>query len=341
MVPRTARGTRPSHRPRLLRLIGAGGLLSAVTLLGGAAPGLARDAVSSVEPTAQAAQDGAGSVWRQLPGARAGSLVSRAGITVVAPRAGLAVHGDALMADGSERWLSVRTTRAGRVLVADEPAALRTPAAAAGAAAIQGTPTPAVLDVCADKAYTLTGSWWHDTTFQWSFQSSSTPSELRVGRTVKALRAGVADITREYNSCGRADHVSATSAYRGTTPTRPDIGAPQTCLGNGDGINVVAFGRLGWDIVAFSCWWYTGTTNVEADMLLNKHDFDWTTTLSGCHNAYIVRAIATHEFGHIYGLGHVSESQHPLLTMSEAAAPCDDSPSTLGLGDMRGLEHLY
>ena len=69
--------------------------------------------------------------------------------------------------------------------------------------------------------------------------------------------------------------MSATSSYLGTTSSAPNIAGPQTCLGN-DGQNVVGFGNLDVGIVAFSCWWFTGTTNVEADMLLNKHDFDWT-----------------------------------------------------------------
>ena len=134
--------------------------------------------------------------------------------------------------------------------------------------------------------------------------------------------------------------MSATSSYLGTTSSSPNIAGPQTCLGN-DGQNVVGFGNLDAGIVAFSCWWFTGTTNVEADMLLNKHDFDWSTNPVTCNNQYLVRAIATHEFGHIYGLAHVSENLHPDLTMSTAAYACDDSPSTLGLGDMLGLERHY
>ena len=62
---------------------------------------------------------------------------------------------------------------------------------------------------------------------------------------------------------------------------------------------------------------------------------------SGCSNRYGVEAVATHEFGHVFGLGHVSETNHPTLTMSTAAGACSNAPYSLGLGDVRALRSLY
>jgi predicted Zn-dependent protease len=62
---------------------------------------------------------------------------------------------------------------------------------------------------------------------------------------------------------------------------------------------------------------------------------------SSCSNRYSIEAVATHEFGHAFGLAHVSETYHPSLTMSTVIRSCQASESTLGLGDVRGLNALY
>jgi predicted Zn-dependent protease len=62
---------------------------------------------------------------------------------------------------------------------------------------------------------------------------------------------------------------------------------------------------------------------------------------STCSSRFSVEAVATHEFGHAFGLGHVSETYHPSLTMSSVIRACQGSESTLGLGDVRGLNALY
>jgi predicted Zn-dependent protease len=56
---------------------------------------------------------------------------------------------------------------------------------------------------------------------------------------------------------------------------------------------------------------------------------------------YSVEGVGTHEFGHAFGLAHVSESSHPALTMSPVIQACQASETTLGLGDIQGLEAKY
>jgi hypothetical protein len=56
----------------------------------------------------------------------------------------------------------------------------------------------------------------------------------------------------------------------------------------------------------------------------------------------MLEAVLTHEAGHVFGLAHVGESRHGRLTMSPYIdGVCNNQESTLGLGDLRGLEALY
>lgn len=52
--------------------------------------------------------------------------------------------------------------------------------------------------------------------------------------------------------------------------------------------------------------------------------------------------VATHEYGHAFGVGHVDEASHRNLTMSAGLnESCSNFEASLGKGDVRALNALY
>jgi hypothetical protein len=107
-------------------------------------------------------------------------------------------------------------------------------------------------------------------------------------------------------------------------------------------VNVVAFAPLDNFYAGFTCIWWDGHHHIyEMDMRLDPSQA-WATSMSGCNGGLLLEALITHEAGHGFGLAHVSETQHGRLTMSTYIDGfCENQESTLGWGDLRGLQALY
>lgn len=261
------------------------------------------------------------------------------GLSVSAPPRGYGVAASAITATGEDLGLVLETDADGVTRVIPDQVA----AAGAGAssvARVTGSP-----NACTDSAYHLLPMKWKSQ-WKWWFQYRSTPSEITRRGAQSRLRSAVASITGERNDCGRPDHVNARSKYQGRTTLPPGVKSNGGC-GAQDGWSVVGFGSLPQGVLALTCTLYQKVrggvdTAVESDVLFNKRQFQWATSQVGCDNQKaMLRSIATHEFGHVFGLNHVSEATHGNLTMSPAIGACDNSAFTLGLGDMRGLERRY
>ena len=192
---------------------------------------------------------------------------------------------------------------------------------------------------CQDASYSLIGGRWNKTV-HWTFNSDSTPAGLTKAAAETAIVKSFNNITHAFNDCGRADNVSARHTYDGRATRAPNISKQGNCK-PADGKNAVSFGRLPLGILAVTCTRRLGSFMSEADIKINSR-YSWAATVATCHNQELIEPTITHEVGHVFGLGHVGERKHPLLTMSVASdGACNNVASTLALGDVKGLEDLY
>lgn len=275
--------------------------------------------------------------------AKPGDPITRGGLTVIAPSEGRGVFAEVLLESGKTRTLHVRTDLEARVFLLEDALDDEAGDVTAVAEAADETTAASGPGPCSDSAknvlpYKVVGP------LEWRFNAGSTPASNSVDNVEAALVKAANNITHSRNSCGMADRVSATHSYGGRTTAAAQITAEGACQGTGNGINSVGFGDLPEGVLGLACVFYDGEGRVvEADVRLNKADHAWYANQpASCSGRYSVEAVATHEFGHVFGLGHVGEAGHGNLTMSPSInGKCQASEATLGRGDVLGLRAKY
>ena len=260
-------------------------------------------------------------------GLKAGMSSSANGIGFVVPQPGVRVNAEAMLSNGQTVEIAVESLKDGSVVVHRGPDA--EPVALVG-----GSSNP-----CADSTHSVAGPRWNKT-YSWVFNAASTPKNLLPSDTVSALKKSVSRIVSGYNNCGKADAISATHAYAGTTTSLPDISTSAACLSL-DGKSEMGFATLPTGMVGMTCWWSLGGDIIEGDIMFNKNIPWYLKKPTSCSSKWSLHAAAAHEVGHLYGLNHVSETTSGSLTMSPRIMACQNSEVTLGLGDLKGLEALY
>jgi hypothetical protein len=202
---------------------------------------------------------------------------------------------------------------------------------------------------CKDGAFRR-ASWRipDGTDFEWYFNPDSTPtSGVSETQAEDAFLSAMQRLEDATNDCGLVDTVGFDASYMGTTTSTSTITDKGKCKQVPDGTSVVDFGKLPKVVPAITCV-YIDTSGdapfdvVEADTRIRRMAA-WTTDPKGpgCTFEYDLEGLATHEFGHIAGLAHVSK-RHGNQTMSVFGLPnCSTAYRTWGKGDIRGLRALY
>ena len=195
---------------------------------------------------------------------------------------------------------------------------------------------------CLDGAYNLEGFTW-TRPLNWFFNAASVPDKYDADAVLAVIQRGFENVTQARNDCGRPDNVAAESNYLGTTTKQP-------CTDRGDEFSVVGFGSMprsvSIDTIAYTCPYlytvYSGRQKAAAVDIAISNEVPWALSRDGCAFEELLEPVVTHEVGHAFGLDHVSEAEHPDLTMSTVInGVCENDESSLGLGDLLGLEELY
>ncbi len=270
-----------------------------------------------------------------------GRVVVSGDVSVVIPSAGGGVAADGVGTTATP-GTSLRVTNVGGVVTAtSESSSLADTAARPGVrvrtAALGGSP-PA----CQDGAFKQEGHAWK-TTLKWGYHSASTPGRMTARGAVTAIRRGIENIRDGQDNCGLAGQPRASSDYVGSTAAKPNIVVKDGSVrcGSRNSRNTVGWGSLPGNLLGWTCYWWNARQNmVEADMRLDPSRRTVLSYPANCSSKFDLQSLATHEWGHVFGLSHPG-SGHANLTMTHLLPPCSKAPRTLGLGDWRGMRKLY
>lgn len=264
------------------------------------------------------------------------------GAEALLPEPGKGIHAETLFKDGAQELVVVRqkdgTIELGKV---GDDTTEQSSGDLAGSSGASSGPNE-----CRDRAYNF-ARWkvYGGITYQYNYRS--TPRYLGRRAAERQVRIGGANIVRTRNACRMGDRVESGIGFRGGTRRVANVARDGSCQ-RSDGASVVSFGDIRGRALAVTCTYFRLTRGYDrvtsSDLELDRTDVRWTTRpgARSCRNAYDIQAVVTHERGHTFGMGHVSERYHGNLTMSPVInGPCQASERTLGRGDVLGLGRKY
>lgn len=192
---------------------------------------------------------------------------------------------------------------------------------------------------CTNGSYSY--FWLHrwQTSMRWMYNPSGAP----VSGHESAISGAATVVSRAQNACGIAvPALRSSHIYEGsyTDARMPNITSQASCNVASDWRSRVGWGTLPSNTLAYACTWFNLKVGVqqEADIKFNPR-ISWNTASTCTGSRYDLRGVAVHEFGHAFGLNHVSESTDQ--TMGDKSAYCDTFMRKLQRGDTLGMINRY
>lgn len=187
---------------------------------------------------------------------------------------------------------------------------------------------------CSQTAWAHAG-WTAHRGYAWTFNRSTSP--LGDQNSVQNAFVAAADTWRDVkNPCGVPDYYPFDHWYLGNTTRRANV--TLNGCSNADGHSVVSFRNLPAGVLGRACRFEGPNGSLgEGDFALTTRASTWTLDpTNNCRNRYDVQSVATHEFGHLFGLGHPPTANNE-LTMHRTMSPCSKAFRDLGRGDADGI----
>jgi len=290
------------------------------------------------------------SAWR-CPSLSTGAHLSVGTQVFELPPDGTAVTASAVVEAGGDHVadVTVATADGGVAVRIDEGPVLGTPAAAAVLVANVSDPSTAVHDsptispladfsiTCATVGQvTAYDGRWQSRDYRWWYNPTSEPNS---GTTISLVSASDSMAGGESSLCGDWPNLANLTYIGRTYVDEPQVTSNGGC-GTFSDVNAVGWGALSnLSTLAVACTWRRSGYIVKSDIKVDTSSRSWNTSNSCSGNRYDVQGVATHEFGHAIGVGHVfQESQQ---VMKPASSTCELDQRELGYGDQRNIVLAY
>lgn len=282
------------------------------------------------------------------------------GIGVELPRPGHGMTAAAIGRDLNETSLSVWVDLDGLVharvdstdpatiqlvsdLAEESSAAASEPTIAVGEHALPGSTATASVARCSDTSRNISGRKWllGDANYRIN-NTEGLPKGISSSEFSTHVYQAKLVWERATNSCGLTKKPDTLKISQvGTTTANSNInGTTEKCTAAASP-NVVDFGPLSKSLGLACTAWATNNYITSADIRIDNSARTWYAAGEACSSNYEIRAVLTHEFGHLIGIDHATERGRGDLTMSPKFSPCDSSARNLGRGDVLAVAALY
>jgi hypothetical protein len=172
------------------------------------------------------------------------------------------------------------------------------------------------------SAYVLNGPKWG--TDQVPYYINPVNADMSEADAIAAVQAGALNWTAQSNAAISMYYMGRTSGSSLIKNNKNEVFFRASSAGS---------------MAAEVYWWYDSSYRlIEADMVFYDGGFKFFPGGSGCSGGVYLEDIATHEFGHVLGLGHSSVSA---ASMYPKVSWCSTATRSLDGDDLAGIEKLY